>query len=301
VERVLGVDLGGTNLRWGFVDRDGGLTGAGSLTHRAAGSVLTPAELIEHLAAVVEDSPETVRAVGLAAPGPLDLTRGAVVGAVNLPSWRDVPLVQPLEERFGLPVRLINDGTAFTLGEARYGAAAGAENVLGLTLGTGVGGGALQDGRPLLGRRGNALEIGHLTLDPWGPLCNCGRRGCLEVYASASAVARRGRELTGEADLDAATIVERAARGDEPCRGVLAEAGRRLGRGIALSLTLIDADLVVIGGGLSRAGGLILDPARAALGDQLFPERPELRLVASNLDDAAAVLGAAAWAWDSIA
>lgn len=301
MERVLGVDLGGTNLRWGFVGRDGGLTAAGSLTHRAAGFVLTPTELLERLAAVVEGFPEPVRAVGLGAPGPLDLTRGAVVGAVNLPGWSDVPLVGPLAERLGLPVRLINDGTAFTLGEARCGAAAGAENQLGLTLGTGVGGGALQDGRPLLGRRGNALEIGHLTLDPRGPMCNCGRRGCLEVYASASAVARRGRELTGETDLDAAAVVERANRGDELCRGILAEAGRRLARGIALSLTLIDADLVVIGGGLSRAGDLIFEPARAALAEQLFPERPGLRLVASTLGDAAAVLGAAAWAWDSIA
>jgi len=315
---VLGIDLGGTNLRLGLVDSRGVVLTERRLTHRDGLSPLGLRDrlLADYAAMSAEATAEAdgeieLVALGVGAPGPLERPAGRIQGAVNLSAWRDVPLTALLEEAFEVPVELLNDGTAFVLGEAWGGAAAGCDDVLGLTLGTGVGGGALQDGRPLFGAHGNALELGHVLVDPAGPVCACGRRGCLEAFSSAGALRRWATELArsgelagllaaagGEAkNINCRLLADFAGAGDEVCRRLFRRAGHWLGVGIARALTLIDADLVVIGGGLAAAGELFLPATREALVGALFPPRPRLRLVRAELGWRAAVIGSAAAAW----
>jgi len=240
----------------------------------------------------------------------MDLERGLVCSPVNIGAWGEVPLAVMVGEAFGLPVTLVNDATAFTLGEVWRGAVEGGSFVLGITLGTGVGGGAILDRIPLTGKKGNALEIGHLIVEPGGRPCNCGRRGCLETYSSASAVRRRAMELAEDGELpdlletvggeevqiNSRLITEFARAGNRTCAKLLEEAGLYLGRGIALAVTLLDVDRVVVGGGLSGAGELILEPARRAFDEHRFPTPTEVTITAGALGGEAALIGAAALA-----
>ncbi|HUT99357.1 MAG TPA: ROK family protein [bacterium] len=308
---IYAVDLGGTNLRAGLVDPSGRVV-AGRKTpprgdRRPAVFLKTLAELLEELVAESGGKPD---ALVLAVPGPMDAGRGWISSPVNVPDLGEAPLAEMAYEALGLPVTLVNDATAFALGEYWRGAARGHPWCLGVTLGTGVGGGAVLDGRPLLGVKGNALEIGHLTVEPGGRPCNCGRRGCLEAYASASAVRRRAMELAKEGrlpDLLAAAggdtvninsrlITEHARGGDRVCAGLLEEAGLYLGRGLALAQALLDVDLAVVGGGLAGAGELILGPARESLDRHRFRTPTGLDVVTGELGGDAGLIGASALA-----
>jgi glucokinase len=306
---IYAVDLGGTNLRAGLVDPSGRVVASVKTPprgdRRPAVLLRTLTELLERLVAEAGGRPD---ALALAVPGPMDLGRGRVATPVNLPDLGETPLVEVVTAEFGLPVTMVNDATAFVLGEYWRGAARGHPYCLGVTLGTGVGGGAVLDGRPLLGVKGNALEIGHLTVEPGGRPCNCGRRGCLEVYASASAVRRRAMELAREGklpDLLAAAggdpvqinsrlVTEHARGGDRLCLDLLEEVGRYLGRGLALAVTLLDVDLAVVGGGLAGAGELILGPAREALERHRFRTPTAVGVVTGELGGDAGLIGAAA-------
>lgn len=306
---IYAVDLGGTNLRAGLVDASGRVVARRKTPPRGDRRpdvfLKTLAELLEELSAETGGNPD---ALALAVPGPMDAGRGWVCSPVNLPDLGEAPLAEMAAEALGLPVTLVNDATAFALGEYWRGAARGHPYCLGVTLGTGVGGGAVLDGRPLLGVKGNALEIGHLTVEPAGRPCNCNRRGCLEAYASASAVRRRAMELAEEGrlpdllaaaggdpvNINARLVTESARGGDAICAGLLKEAGRYLGRGLALAQTLLDVDLAVVGGGLAGAGELILGPARESLARHRFRTPTELDVVCGELGGDAGLIGAAA-------
>ncbi len=308
---IYAVDLGGTNLRAGLVDASGRVVAERKTPprgdRRPAAFLKDLAGLMAELSAEAGAQPD---ALALAVPGPMDAGRGWVSSPVNVPDLGEVPLAEMAGITLGLPVTLVNDATAFILGEHWRGAARGHPFCLGVTLGTGVGGGAVLDGRPLLGVKGNALEIGHLTVEPGGRPCNCGRRGCLEAYASASAVRRRAMglaqegglpELLAAADGDPVQINSRlisefARGGDVVCTGLLEEAGRYLGRGLALAQTLLDVDLAVIGGGLAGAGELILAPARESLARNRFRTPTEMDVVAAELGGDAGLIGASALA-----
>ncbi|OGD78105.1 MAG: hypothetical protein A2Y64_02775 [Candidatus Coatesbacteria bacterium RBG_13_66_14] len=308
---IFAVDLGGTNLRAGLVDASGRVVARRKAPprgdRRPAVFLNTLAELRSELSAEVKGRPD---ALALAVPGPMDAGRGWVCSPVNVPDLGRAPLAAMAGKALGLPVTLVNDATAFTLGEHWRGAARGHPWCLGVTLGTGVGGGAVLDGKPLLGARGNALEIGHLTVEPGGRPCGCGRRGCLEAYASASAVRRRAMELAeggklpgllaaaggDTVNINSRLITEHARGGDRICAGLLEEAGRYLGRGLALAQALLDVDLAVIGGGLAGAGELILSPARESLDLHRFRTPTELEIVAGELGGDAGLVGAAALA-----
>jgi len=303
------LDLGGTNLRAGLVDASGRVVARRKTPPRGDRRpevfLKTLAELLEELSAEIEGKPD---ALALAVPGPMDTGRGWVCAPVNVPDLGQAPLVEMVAEEFGIPVTLVNDATAFTLGEYWRGAARGHPYCLGVTLGTGVGGGAVLDGRPLLGVKGNALEIGHLSVEQDGRPCNCGRQGCLETYASASAVRRRAMELANDGKLpdllsaaggdtvniNARLVTESARGGDRLCIDLLEEAGRYLGRGLALAQALLDVDLAVVGGGLAGAGELILAPARESLALHRFRTPTELEIVAGELGGDAGLIGAAA-------
>lgn len=246
-----------------------------------------------------------LRAVGIASPGAVDVARGIVPDAPQLPGWRDVPLRDLMAERLGLPVAVENDATAAAIGEHVFGAGRGSRYMLFLTISTGIGGGIIIDGRPYHGKSGAAGEMGHVVVLADGPLCGCGTRGCLEALSSGTAIARQARELLargkapglarlledGEAPT-ARLVAEAAARGDADCLALLAQAGRYLGIALAGYVNIFDPELVVLGGGVVQAGEAFLAPARENMyALALAQPRRGLRLATGELGDEAGALG----------
>jgi glucokinase len=292
---VVGVDIGGTKVL-------GVAVGAGTVvlrrvyeTHSARGPSAV-ADLVASIVARCADG-ERVSAVGIAVAGWLGPGRDTVLRAANL-GLRDDRLGAAVAVRAGAPVVLDNDGNAAALAEDRFGAARGCRVSMTVTVGTGVGGGVVVDGRLLAGAHGLAGEVGHMCLDEDGPACVCGGRGCLESYASGPAIARA-------ADRPSAFDVVRAARsGDRVALAALSAAGSALGRGIGRLAVALDPDIVVIGGGVAAgAGGLLLDPVRRALRAagslSVVADPPVVRPAACATD--AGALGAAALATDEAA
>ena len=254
----LGLDLGATNLKWTVVEHGADEWRAVDRGHaRIAPDPHATLSQLRELAREAVARWRGVASVGVGVPGSYDPARGTVGLAVNLGrAWMGQPLAAPLSAALALPVTLINDARAFTLAELRVGAGRGASAVVGLVLGTGVGGGIALDGRVYLGRNGDAGEIGHMTIDPDGPDCNCGNRGCLEAFVRADRIAR----ACGTGSVEEA--VQRASSGDAAARDGFRRAGAYLGMGIANVLVVTAADRVVVGGGVAAAGELLLTPAR---------------------------------------
>lgn len=305
---TIGVDVGGTKIAAGVVDEQGEV-----LARARRDSPASDAEAIEKSIAdlVVElraavDRP--VVGVGVGAAGFIDATRSTVLFAPNL-AWRDEPLRADLEALLGLPVVVENDGNAAAWGEFVYGAGRDVDDLLLVAVGTGVGGGIVLDGRLHRGASGIAAEIGHLRVVPGGRLCGCGNTGCWEQYASGSALVADAR-AAAEADPEAARVllagapvsaldgpmITAAARAGDPfARARLAELGRWLGEGIASLAAVLDPAAAVIGGGVSAAGDLLLDPLRTAFRENLTGRghRPELQVRPAALGNDAGMLGAA--------
>jgi len=288
----LGIDLGATNLKWAVVARTGADWSTVDRGQVPTAGAEGPGAVIGRLTAIGRERLGAwpgMGSVGIGVPGLYDPAAGTTRFLVNVPgAWADRPVAAPLTEALGLPCRLINDARAFGLAELRLGAGRGASSMVGLTLGTGVGGVIAIDGRVLQGHDGTAGEIGHQTIDPDGPLCGCGNRGCLEAFAKADRIAAAcGAPTAGEA-------VQAARRGDQRALGGLDEIGRYLGIGIANVITLISPDRVVIGGGLAAAGELLLSPIREELGRRvLTTSLDRVALVTAELGTWAGAIGAA--------
>jgi glucokinase len=286
---AIGVDIGGTKVAAGVVNE------YGDLLARSVASTPTmelgPGAVEDVLVAAVQklqDSREVV-AVGIGAAGLVG--DGRVLYCPHLP-LRGEPVAQRVSERVGLPVVLDNDANAAAVGESSFGAARGAAVAVCVNLGTGIGGAAVVGGHLLRGAHGLAGEFGHMTLVPGGLPCECGRRGCWEQYASGRALQRLLPGLSGS------EITAAAEAGDSAARSALAEVGRWLGLGLANLAAAYDPSLIVVGGGVSAAGDLLLDPARAALDDALFASawRPPVAVVRAQMGADAGVVGAAALA-----
>ncbi len=263
--RHVGLDLGVTNLKWAVVEHDGadwGLLAEGQLaTEAERGAVAVVARLAQIAQQQIEAWPG-VASCGVGVPGLYHPADGRTRDIINMPDpaqWVGLPVAGPLREALGVPAYLINDARAFGLAELRLGAGRGAGSMVGLTLGTGVGGVIAVGGRVHQGHDGTAGEVGHQTIDPEGPSCNCGNNGCLEAFARADRIA----EATGAESPEEA--VERARAGDQRAVDGLARVGRYLGIGVANLITLITPDVVVIGGGVSAAGELLFGPLREEL------------------------------------
>ncbi|HEX7473851.1 MAG TPA: ROK family protein [Candidatus Limnocylindrales bacterium] len=288
----LGIDLGVTNLKWATLEQ----ADAEWLTVDR-GQIPTepeqgPDAVIGRLVAIGRmalDRWPAIASVGIGVPGLYDPIAGATRFLVNMPGdWAGRPIVHPVEAALGIPASLINDARAFGLAELRLGAGRGASSLIGLTLGTGVGGVVAVDGRVLQGHDGTAGELGHQTIDPDGPMCNCGNHGCLEAYARADRIAA----ACGTATAEAAATAARA--GDARALAGLAEVGRYLGIGIANAITIIAPDRVVIGGGIAAAGDLLLDPLRAELRVRVrTTDLDRVRVVTAELGTWAGAIGAA--------
>ena len=292
VARHLGLDLGGTNTKWAVVEHDAEAwhtfaTGQGP-TPASEGPDAVVGRLASMGAEVIAQVPG-IDSVGIGVPGLYHPATGATRFLVNVPGvWAGRPVAGPVGAALGLPTALINDARAFGLAELRLGAGRGASTMIGLTLGTGVGGVIAIDGRVHQGHDGTAGEIGHQTIDPDGPWCGCGNRGCVEAYARADQLAKACASPSAE------EAVARARNGDALALEGLAQVGRYLGIGIANLVTLVTPDLVVIGGGVAAAGDLLFDPIRAELRRRVkMTSIDEVRVVAAELGTWAGAIGAA--------
>ena len=282
---VIGLDVGGTKILSGLVDRDGHVVAEREVPSPDGSEAGVLAALDEAVEALLD---ERVAAIGYGIPANLERGSGRILRAMNLP-LDDVDLVARSCERFGLPVGVENDASAATLAEWRRGVGRGAQNLVMLTLGTGVGGGIVIDGRLFRGW----AELGHVVVQEGGELCTCGGRGHLEVLASGTAGDRVAQELWGH-DADARTLVDRARAGDGDARAALARMGASLGAAIASLVNVFDPELVAVGGGFGAAAGeLILAPARhAAIAEAIFPANRALRIVPAELGSEAGLVGA---------
>jgi glucokinase len=311
----VGVDLGGTNIVAGALAEDGTdvlamrteLTranqGADAVIDRIARMIDTVvAETIAQTGARRSD----FAGVGVGAPGPLDRKRGIVVTTPNL-GWTDFPLRDAIAGATKLPVRIDNDANCATLGEWWSGAAVGATNVIGLTIGTGIGGGIILNGRLYHGSSDVAGELGHTTIDVTGRRCKCGNYGCLEAYASGPSIAERAREaiandnaallvrmVNGDlSQITAATVYDAAKLGDEVAVDVVRETARLLGVGVANLLNIFNPDVVVLAGGVTHAGEALFEPLRREVRKRAFkPAVDACRIVPGTLPGTAGVVGA---------
>jgi glucokinase len=290
--RHLGLDLGATNLKWAVVARDGDawstLATGQVRTRSEEGAEAVVTRIAETGASVQGDWPGIVTA-GVGIPGLYDPVAGTIRFLVNtLGDWAGRPMAGPVSDRLGVPVALINDARAFGLAELRLGAARGVASMVGLTLGTGVGGVFAIDGHVYHGHDGTAGELGHQTIDPDGPWCNCGNRGCMEAYARADQIAAACGTSTAE------EAVTRARAGDARALDGLAQIGRYLGIGLANTVTVITPDRIVIGGGVAAAGDLLFEPIRAELARRVHTTSLEgIEVVAAELGTWAGAIGAA--------
>jgi glucokinase len=307
LEPVVGVDLGGTSVKAALTSRELKLLARDAVPTDVSdeGRLLTE---IEELVRRVSAG-HAVAAVGFGLPSQVDQRRGVVADSTNVPIT-DVPFVAEMTRRLGLPVKVDNDANVAALAEARIGAGKGRDNVIMLTLGTGVGGGMVLDGRLYHGATGYGGELGHMVVDENGPVCqgHCPNHGCLESLASAAGVRRAAEQVAAERPsgtlaraikaggaAEVRVVIDGALAGDADCVEALAIVGRHLGVGIANYVNIFNPDVVVVGGGIMAAGEILLGVAREEAGRRaLRPAWSEVEVVAAELGNDAGVLGAAA-------
>lgn len=289
MDMAIGVDIGGTNLKMGLVNRGGQIFDEKSIplprTNRSADVSL----IGQHIAAFIEkqEAIDGIVGVGIACPGILDTKQGIVHDAVNL-GWHEVPLVDCMQKMLKLPVRLAYDAAAGAVGEKNYGAGALLPSFLYVCLGTGVGASLVMNRRLYEGEWGPIINIGHTSIIPDGKPCKCGNRGCLETYVSASAIT----EHTGA---NAFQVYEAALKGDLNAIRLFQEAGELLGVSLVNCIQLFGVGHVIIGGGLSKAGDLLLAPARAMVEERLSAlSSLSVHITSAAFPTTAGILGAAA-------
>ena len=315
---IVGVDLGGTNIVAGAMTADGSrhLAMRSIPTNSFVGDEGVADRIVGLVEGVILDSMEQTDCarrdfigIGVGAPGPLDRERGIVLVAPNL-GWKDFPLAQRVQTRLNLPTTLDNDANCATFGEWWQGAARGGRNVVGITIGTGIGGGLIINGALYHGSSDMAGEIGHTTIDLNGRHCKCGNYGCLEAYASAPAIATRAREVLvreegdsaipamveGNFDNITARIVYDAAKlGDPIASEIVRDTARYLGAGVANLLNIFNPDIVVLAGGVAEAGDALFIPLRAEVRRRAFsPAVDAMKIVPGSLPGTAGVVGAVA-------
>ena len=314
---IVGVDLGGTNIAAGAMPTDGTREIAMRIgpTRADEGSAAVVDRIVRMIEDVIEQTQSETGAersdflgVGIGSPGPLDRAEGIIIVTPNL-GWKNFPLRDEVGSRVNLPASLDNDANCATLGEWWCGAAKGGRNVIGMTIGTGIGGGLILDGKLYHGSSDAAGEIGHTTIDSTGRRCKCGNYGCLEAYASGPAIAERAREqlqvdgdsilhaiVDGDiARITAQTVFEASKRGDPVAIEVVRDTAHFIGVGIANLINVFNPDTVVIAGGVTQAGDQLFDPMRAEVRRRAFKSAVEAcRIVPGALPLSAGVVGAIA-------
>lgn len=309
---VLAADLGGTNLRMAAVDKNG------QILYRTKRATPNSENIIEIVRAIVEAARECrknsagfqIKAIAAAVPGTIDFKNGKVIKAPNLPGLNDFSIIAALEKELGIKAMLENDANAAAIGEHWLGASKNIANSIYLTLGTGVGGGTIIDGKILRGNEGAAGEIGHISVDAHGALCRCGSFGCIEQYASASAIVRLteslkgkypGSELNDKSPLSALRVFESATSGDALALEVFRQVGFYLGVAVSSLLNVFNPGVVVIGGGASAGWDVFIPHLRETVRQRAYAGAPEAeKIVRSEMGDDAGILGAARLSFESL-
>jgi glucokinase len=302
---TIAVDIGGTHIRVAAYE-------PGSITpvvhHRTKSLAQTPGvydRLSEAIQTIWQDG--NISAISIASPGPLDPHAGVILDTPNIPEWDNFPLSDKLSEQFGVPVHLDNDANMAGLGEWQYGAGKGHNDLVYLTISTGIGGGVISSGRLLQGFHGMGAELGHMLIDPNGPLCGCGQRGHIESYSSGPSIVRyinqqlkagHDSSLQKHPDLTAALVSEAAQAGDLLAISGFNRAGHYLGIAVSNFLAIFDPSILIFGGGVSQVGGLLFKPFEESLHKHVFHPHylDDLVITKAALGDDAGLLGALALA-----
>jgi glucokinase len=301
MDLLLGVDIGGTDVKLGIVSVSGEVLERGKIPTRAGeGPPVVASRVAEWLRGRSREH-STVSAAGIGCAGLIDGRRGWLYTSPNLPGWTGIALGATFEEALGLPAVIENDANCAAYGEHRRGAGVGTTNFVALTLGTGVGGGVVIGGELYRGAAGFAGEIGHHVIQVDGPVCGCGKRGCLEALIKAEAIVDRARSLARSAGgrlweepLTVEAIHRAAVGGDQLAVRALAETGRLLGVGLSNVIHVFDPDAIAVGGGVAGAGDFVLEPARATVRDfYMDAAMSHVRIVPARLGNAASFIGAA--------
>lgn len=289
-ECVIAIDIGGTKIAAGVVDRGGKVYALRQvLTKKTKG----PKSVIAQVRKLIDELlhtktvPGSIRAIGIITPGPIN-RKGIVLHSPNLPGWKNVDLRRALHIRNAIPIHVENDANGAAMGEYLFGAGKGADCLLYITVSTGIGCGIILNGKIFQGATGSAGEMGHITIQPGGPRCGCGKRGCVEALASGTAIAR----IAGR---PSEVVAESAREGDRRSIAVIRDAARALGFVIGNTINLMNPDRVVIGGGVGQMGELFLKPMRQAAHETALATLwPNVKIVQSRLGNRVGVLGAAA-------
>jgi glucokinase len=306
---VIGIDLGGTKISGALSDLDGKVLSMETIpTNAHEGDAAVLNRIISVIDKVIETSGknvEDVRAIGIGSPGPLDSKKGIIIETPNLP-FKNFDLVKPIAGRYNIPTYLENDANAATIGEYTFGAGKGMQNMVYITVSTGIGGGAIINGRIYRGSSSNALEVGHTTLMLDGPTCGCGNRGCAEALASGTAIGRQGREaveagkktsLSEYTTVTSYEVFKEAEKGDAVASEILDISLTYLGICVANVINSFDPEIVVIGGGVSKAGNIVFDKVKEVVQNRaLNPMRNLCKIVPAGLGTDAGVIGAVALA-----
>ena len=300
---ILSIDIGGTAVKMGLVDHEGAI----HARHEASvcfDHYQTPilTTVIREAQAFLARESAQIEGIGVSATGQVDDRAGAVIGTNGkIPHYEGAQIKRDMEAAFGVPVFALNDANAAALGECFAGRAKGVQNVLMVTLGTGVGGGIVLGGKIFGGTRGIAGELGHFTLYQDGPRCPCGKRGCFESYAATTALVRRAKEATGEADMNGRIVFSRAADGDQAMLAVLSAWIDDIAAGISGLVHIFNPQMVLIGGGVSAQEALLISPLRERVLRSVMPRFAEcLQLEAATLGNDAGMIGAARFYLDCV-
>ncbi|OWV91617.1 glucokinase [Rhizobium sp. N122] len=306
---AIGIDLGGTQVRAALVDEQGRiLTRLAEPTAALAGPDRVLAQicgLADRLLAASKTA--SVVGVGVSAPGPLDTVSGVATDIPTLAGFVDFPLKAELQKRFPFPVDLENDAIAAAIGEWQFGIGKGFDNLVYVTVSTGIGGGVISDGRVVRGRKGMAAHVGHMSVVPNGDLCPCGNRGCFEAYGSGPAFARRAqmramesRETTLGSDgsvIDSRSVFAAARNGDRLAHQLIDEEAEILGRGFTSLIHIFSPDIIVMGGGLSHEFDRLQPGIQAYISQWAMPAFKDVRVMLAALDQNSGLVGAAALAF----
>jgi glucokinase len=308
MKKTLGVDIGGTDIKLGIVTEEGEIVERGKISTMAGKG---PGQAAARAAAWLEEKgrEHRVTAAGIDCAGLIDGTKGYLYYSPNLPGWVDLDLRGLYAGELGMPVTVDNDVNCAAWGEFILGAGRDTRHFVCLTLGTGIGGGVIADGRLYRGWQGMAGEVGHQVIDPSGPECVCGSRGCLEAMANASSIVSRARgamaagavsSLKDSDELTSRDIAAAAAGGDKVALDALAGAGRALGTGLANIVHLFNPEVIAVGGGVAGAGEMILGPARESMRSQLMDGiLASVRVIPAELGNMASLVGASMMALET--
>ena len=304
---VVGVDLGGTKIYTALVDLEGNIIKEKTVETLAnEGEQAVMGRIIDTINYVIDGTDkDSIRSIGIGSPGPLDVKNGIIIQNSNLP-FKNFAIVKTIRETYDLPTYLDNDANVATLGEFMFGAGKGTENMVFITASTGIGGGAVLNGKLFRGATGNALEVGHTIVATEGPRCGCGNVGCAEAFGSGTAIGKRAKEavasnvettLKNYEDVTAKEVFKEAANGDRVAKNILETSLTYLGIAVANTITNFDPEKVVIGGGVVNGGDIVIDTIRNVVEERCMAAFVEnCAIEKAVLGGKAGVLGAAALA-----